>query len=102
MPYELFPSFHYIPNYTKHGMLSCFKKHISILEYAHHEEANVELTIANVIYQGSHLTILNIYASPNATLDSIIATLTKELCNIQLNQRIQNKYENKGIRKLYA
>ena len=47
MSYELFPSFHCIPNYTKHEMLTCFKKHISILEYAHHEESNVELAIAN-------------------------------------------------------
>ena len=58
------------------------------MEYAHHEEENVELPIANVIAQGSHLTILNMYASPNATLDNIIATLTKAMCNIQLNQRI--------------
>ena len=87
MPYEVLPSFHCIPSYTKHNMLTCFKKHISILEYAHHEEANVELTIANIISQGSHLIILNMYANPNATLDNITATLTKALCNIQLNQR---------------
>ena len=88
IPYELFPGFNCIPNYANHGMLTCFKKHISILEYAHHEEENVELTIADVISKGAHLTILNIYASPNATLDNITTTLTKALCNIQLNQRI--------------
>ena len=49
MPYELFPSFHCIPNYAKHNILKCFKKYISKLGYAHHEEANVELTIANII-----------------------------------------------------
>ena len=77
MPCELLPSFHCIPNYTKHSMMTCFKKHIRILEYAHLEEENVELTIVRVVSHGSQLAIFNIYAIPNATLDKIIATLTK-------------------------
>ena len=39
---EKFISFNFISNFSKHGVMTCFKKHIMISESMHFEEENVE------------------------------------------------------------
>ena len=68
--------------------MTCFKKHIMILESMHFEEENVEATMAKIIIHELHISILNIYAAPSATLTNILNILTKSLCNMRLNERI--------------
>ena len=68
--------------------MTCFKRHIMILESMHFEEENVEATMTKIIIRELHISILNIYAAPSATLANILKILTKSLCNMPLNERI--------------
>jgi exonuclease III len=81
MQNQQFPSFNCISSCTKHGVMTLVKKHLPILEHMHYEDQSVEVLIAKVSFHGSHLSIINIYASPHASLSSIFNTITKALCH---------------------
>ena len=44
--------------------------------------------MAKIIGHELHISILNIYVAPSATLTNILNILTKSLCNMPLNERI--------------
>jgi exonuclease III len=85
---EHFPNFIFISNCIKHGVMILVKKHITLLEHRHFEEYNVEAMLANIIIHGLQIKILNIYASPHATLTNIIGIITKTLCTLHPNKVI--------------
>jgi exonuclease III len=85
---EHFPNFICISNFIKHGVMILVKKHITLLEHRHFEEYNVEAMLANIIIHGLQIAILNIYASPHATLTNIIRIITKALCTLHPNKVI--------------
>jgi exonuclease III len=85
MQNQQFPSFNCISSCTKYGVMTLVKKHLPILEHMHYEDQSVEVLIAKVAFHGSHLAIINIYASPQATSSSILNTITKALCHLHQN-----------------
>jgi hypothetical protein len=85
MQNQQFPSFNCISSCTKYGVMTLVKKHLPILEHMHYEDQSVEVLIAKVDFHGSHLAIINIYASPQATSSSILNTITKALCHLHQN-----------------
>jgi exonuclease III len=85
MQNQQFPSFNCISSCTKYGVMTLVKKHLLILEHMHYEDQFVEVLITKLAFNESHLAIINIYASPQATSSSILNTITKSLCHLHQN-----------------
>ena len=60
----------------------------TILEHMHFEENNVEMVLAKVIFHGSEIAILNLYAGLHATFSNILNLLSNALENLHLNETI--------------
>jgi hypothetical protein len=64
------------------------KKHVTILEHMHFEEKNVEMAQARVIFHESEISILNLYATPHATLPNILNVFSNALQHLHMNETI--------------
>jgi exonuclease III len=88
MQNKQFPNHNCISSYITHGVMILVKKHVTILEHMRFEENNVEMVLAKVIFHGSEIAILNLYAASHATFSNILNVLSNALEHLHLNETI--------------
>jgi len=64
------------------------KKNIRVVDHMQFQEDNVESLMTNIILHGMQITIVNVYATPYATLPNILDILEKTFSNISISKPI--------------